>query len=153
MTEPTILIPRYDPVTELMVAQPCDGVAALLLAPEKQALKITDNPVWITGVGYSQDTYYLGDRNLSTSKSMESAGKMAFGAAQFNEFENVFGWFFWSYKIDRDSHLEWDFRRLIEQGAVKINEGKSTDVNLDVEISNETLLQVGKRKFLKVKGK
>ncbi|MFX1571620.1 MAG: thiolase family protein [Promethearchaeota archaeon] len=70
-----------DPVTELMVAQPCDGVAALLLAPEKQALKITDNPVWITGVGYSQETYYLGDRNLAESKSMEMAGKMAFNAA------------------------------------------------------------------------
>jgi acetyl-CoA C-acetyltransferase len=70
-----------DPVTELMVAQPCDGVAALLLAPEKQALKITDNPVWITGVGYSQDTYYLGERDLSTCKSMETAGKMAFNAA------------------------------------------------------------------------
>jgi len=70
-----------DPVTELMVAQPCDGVAALLLAPEKQALKITDNPVWITGVGYSQDTYYLGDRDLSGSKSMEVASKMAFNAA------------------------------------------------------------------------
>ena len=37
-----------DPVTELMVAQPCDGVAALLLAPEKQALKKTDNTVCIT---------------------------------------------------------------------------------------------------------
>ncbi len=70
-----------DPVTELMVAQPCDGIAALLLAPEKQALKITDNPVWITGVGYNQDTYYLGDRNLSTCKSMELAGKMAFKSA------------------------------------------------------------------------
>ena len=70
-----------DPVTELMVAQPCDGVAALLLAPEKQALKITDNPVWITGVGYSQDTYYLGERDLSGCKSMENAGKMAFDAA------------------------------------------------------------------------
>jgi len=70
-----------DPVTELMVAQPCDGVAALLLAPEKQALKITDNPVWITGVGYCQETYYLGDRDLSTSKSMELAAKMAFKAA------------------------------------------------------------------------
>jgi len=70
-----------DPVTELMVAQPCDGVAALLLAPEKQALKITDNPVWITGVGYNQETYYLGDRDLSASKSMELAGKMAFNAA------------------------------------------------------------------------
>ena len=70
-----------DPVTELMVAQPCDGVAALLLAPEKQALKITDNPVWITGVGYNQETYYLGDRNLAESKSMELAGKMAFNTA------------------------------------------------------------------------
>lgn len=70
-----------DPVTELMVAQPCDGVAALLLAPEKQALKITDKPVWITGVGYNQETYYLGDRDLSKSSSMELAGKMAFEAA------------------------------------------------------------------------
>lgn len=70
-----------DPVTELMVAQPCDGVAALLLAPEKQALSITDNPVWITGVGYSQETYYLGDRNLAESKSMALAGKMAFDSA------------------------------------------------------------------------
>ena len=70
-----------DPVTELMVSPPCDGVAALILAPEKQALKITDKPVWITGVGYNQEAYYLGDRDLSTSKSMELAGKMAFKAA------------------------------------------------------------------------
>jgi acetyl-CoA C-acetyltransferase len=70
-----------DPVTELMVAQPCDGVAALLLAPEKQALKITDNPVWITGVGWNQDTYYLGDKDLSGCKSLELAGKMAYSAA------------------------------------------------------------------------
>ncbi|MFX1364289.1 MAG: thiolase family protein [Promethearchaeota archaeon] len=70
-----------DPVTELMVAQPCDGIAAILLAPEKQALKITEDPVWITGVGYSQDTYYLGERDLSYSKSMELAGKMAFDSA------------------------------------------------------------------------
>ncbi len=70
-----------DPVTGLMVSPPCDGVAALILAPEKQALKITDKPVWITGVGYNQEAYYLGDRDLSTSKSMELAGKMAFKAA------------------------------------------------------------------------
>ncbi|MFW9865911.1 MAG: thiolase family protein [Candidatus Thorarchaeota archaeon] len=70
-----------DPVTELMVAQPCDGVAALLLAPEKQALKITDNPVWITGVGFNQETYYLGDRDLTKSTSMELAAKMAYDVA------------------------------------------------------------------------
>ncbi len=70
-----------DPVTELMVAPPCDSVAALLLAPEKQALKITDKPVWIKGVGYNQDTYYLGDRDLSGCKSMNLAAKMAYSAA------------------------------------------------------------------------
>ncbi|MFC1647753.1 tyrosine--tRNA ligase, partial [Patescibacteria group bacterium] len=41
-------------------------------------------------------------------------------------------------------------RRLIEQGAVKINEAKVSDVDMDVDLSNETLIQVGKRKFLKV---
>jgi acetyl-CoA C-acetyltransferase len=70
-----------DPVTELMAAPPCDGVAALLLAPEKQALKITDKPVWIKGVGYSQEPYYLGDRDLSGCKSMNLAGKMAYAGA------------------------------------------------------------------------
>ena len=70
-----------DPVTELMVAPPCDGVAALLLAPEKHALKITDKPVWITGVGYNQDTYYLGDRDLSGCNSMHQAAEMAYDAA------------------------------------------------------------------------
>ncbi|MHA2394067.1 MAG: thiolase family protein [Promethearchaeota archaeon] len=74
-----------DPVTELMVAQPCDGVAALLLAPEKQALKITDKPIWITGVGYNQETYYLGDRDLTKSTSMELAGKIAFDTAGIKE--------------------------------------------------------------------
>jgi len=67
-----------DPVTELMVAPPCDGIAAILLAPEQQALKITDKPVWITGVGYNQDAYYLGDRDLSTCNSLELACKMAY---------------------------------------------------------------------------
>ena len=74
-----------NPVTELMIAPPCDSVAALLLAPEKQALKITDKPVWIKGVGYNQDTYYLGDRDLSGCKSMNLAAKMAYSAAGIND--------------------------------------------------------------------
>ena len=70
-----------DPVTELMVAPLGDCIAALLLAPEQQALKITNKPVWITGVGWNQETYYLGDRDLSRSNSMELASKMAYDAA------------------------------------------------------------------------
>ena len=74
-----------DPVTESMVAQPCDGVAAVLLAPERQALKITKKPVWIKGVGWNQETYYLGERDLSTSSSMKRAGKMAFEMANISD--------------------------------------------------------------------
>lgn len=43
-------------------------------------------------------------------------------------------------------------RRLIEQGGVKVDGGKATAANADIEITSEpVLLQVGKRKFLKVR--
>ena len=43
-------------------------------------------------------------------------------------------------------------RRLIEQGGVKINGEKASTANADIEITAEpVLLQVGKRKFLKVR--
>jgi len=115
-----------DPVTELMVAQPCDGVAALLLAPEKQALKITDNPIWITGVGYNQETYYLGDRDLTKSTSMELAGKMAFDAAGI-----------------KDPKVEIDLAELFEAYAHEelifsealglIEKGKGTSLNSEID--------------------
>jgi len=42
-------------------------------------------------------------------------------------------------------------RRLIEQGGVKINGEKASAANADISIGPEAiLLQVGKRKFLKV---
>jgi acetyl-CoA C-acetyltransferase len=69
------------PVTELMYSHPCDGAACILLAPEQQALKIRDDPVWITGVGYSQEAYYLGDRDLTQSRSMKNAAQMAYKMA------------------------------------------------------------------------
>ena len=66
------------PLRELMYPIPCDGATALILAPKRQSLKITDKPVWITGVGQCQETYYLGDRDLSISISMEKAAEKAY---------------------------------------------------------------------------
>ncbi|HEX8248548.1 MAG TPA: tyrosine--tRNA ligase [Pyrinomonadaceae bacterium] len=43
-------------------------------------------------------------------------------------------------------------RRLIEQGGVKINGEKASDAKAEIDLKDEILLQVGKRKFLKVKG-
>jgi len=41
-------------------------------------------------------------------------------------------------------------RRLIEQGAVKIDGKKITDVNLEIEIINGMIFKVGKKNFLKL---
>lgn len=44
-------------------------------------------------------------------------------------------------------------RRLIEQGGVKVNGEKATAASADIEVGGEGIvLQVGKRKFLKVRG-
>jgi tyrosyl-tRNA synthetase len=44
-------------------------------------------------------------------------------------------------------------RRLIEQGGVKVNGEKATAANTDIDITADgVLLQVGKRKFLRVTG-
>ncbi|HEX8369989.1 MAG TPA: tyrosine--tRNA ligase [Pyrinomonadaceae bacterium] len=43
-------------------------------------------------------------------------------------------------------------KRLIEQGGVKIDGEKAFDAKAEIDLKDEILLQVGKRKFLKVKG-
>ena len=43
-------------------------------------------------------------------------------------------------------------KRLIEQGGVKLNNEKVSNVNSEIDLKDEVLLQVGKRKFLKVLG-
>jgi tyrosyl-tRNA synthetase len=42
-------------------------------------------------------------------------------------------------------------RRSIEQGAVRINEVKYSDVNAIIEVADGDIIQVGKRKFAKIK--
>lgn len=42
-------------------------------------------------------------------------------------------------------------RRMIQQGAVKINEEKVAEANVDVEVTDGMVVQVGKRKFARVK--
>ncbi|MCR4420621.1 MAG: tyrosine--tRNA ligase [Clostridia bacterium] len=41
-------------------------------------------------------------------------------------------------------------RRLILQGGVRLNDRKVEDVNLEVELSSELILQVGRRRFVRV---
>lgn len=69
------------PLRELEYPLLADGCTAMILAPEKQATKITDKPVWITGIGNNQTTYYIGDRDLSEMESMKKAAAAAYKMA------------------------------------------------------------------------
>ncbi len=69
------------PIGELDVHPVTDGACALILAEEKKAKKITDNPVWVKGASNCYDAFYLGDRNLADCDSLVSAAKRAYTMA------------------------------------------------------------------------
>ncbi len=58
-----------------------DGACALILTTEEKAKKITDKPIWITGIGNCYDLHYLGDRELADCDSLVAAAKRAYAMA------------------------------------------------------------------------
>jgi len=44
-----------------------------------------------------------------------------------------------------------DARRSVQQGAVKVNEEKIADINANIALADDMVVQVGKRKFAKIK--
>lgn len=77
--------PLYLPIREKMVAPYADGGLALVLASEERVKDFTDKPVWIRGIGWSQDTYYIGERDLVRMDGLRSAANMAYKMAGINE--------------------------------------------------------------------
>lgn len=70
-----------DPLTAEDVAPIADGAAAIVLASEDVARKITDSPVWIDGVGWNLDTTYWTNRDLYFPRYVANAARMAYGMA------------------------------------------------------------------------
>jgi len=73
------------PVQRLDVSPTSDGAAAIVLASEKVARKLTNKPVWIQGVGWSLDTSYWTDKDLCYPRYVEKAARMAYGMAGVKE--------------------------------------------------------------------
>ena len=73
------------PVHRLMVSPTSDGAAAIVLASEKVAERITDKPVWIQGVGWNLDTAYWTNRDLAYPEYVEKAAWMAYRMAGVRE--------------------------------------------------------------------
>jgi len=73
------------PLRAMDVAPLCDGACALVLASAKKAKELTDKPVWIKGMGWAADTYYLGERDLSAMSSLRTAAQKAYSLAGIND--------------------------------------------------------------------
>jgi len=73
------------PVHRLMVSPTSDGAAAVVLAAEDVAKRVTDKPIWIQGVGWCLDTAYWTNRDLYYPEYVEKAAWMAYRMAGVRE--------------------------------------------------------------------
>jgi len=71
------------PLKKLDCSPVGDGAAALVLAAERNAKKLSTNKkrVWLKGVGHCSDAYRLGDRDLADTKALKAAAKKAYAMA------------------------------------------------------------------------
>ncbi len=73
------------PVKRLDVGATSDGAAALVLTSENIAKRITDKPVWVEGVGWSEDSMHMPNRDLYYPKYVEASARMAYAMAGIKE--------------------------------------------------------------------
>jgi acetyl-CoA C-acetyltransferase len=73
------------PVQRLDVSPISDGAVAVVVASEDAAMRITDRPVWIEGVGWNLDSTYWTNRDLVYPEYVENAARMAYDMAGVKE--------------------------------------------------------------------
>ncbi len=70
-----------DPIREMHYYPVTDWAYGMLLCCEERVKEFTDKPVWITGFGSCMDSYFLGDRDLTSNFSLKSAAERAYAKA------------------------------------------------------------------------
>ncbi len=114
-----------------------DGAAAVVLAAEEQAKKLTDTPVWIKGIGLSSDTANLSKRtDFTTLRASVSAAERAYKASAISpeqiDVANVHDCFTIAELIayeDLGFAKRGESSRLLEEGQTQI--GGKIPVNVD----------------------
>jgi acetyl-CoA C-acetyltransferase len=69
------------PVQLLDISPVSDGAAALVLASESVARRVTDTPVWVEGIGVTMDNTHWFNRDLAYPRYLEYAARMAYRMA------------------------------------------------------------------------
>jgi acetyl-CoA C-acetyltransferase len=70
-----------DPIRKLHQYPITDWAFGMLLCCEERAKEFTDNPVWITGFGNCIDSYFLGDKELTSNFPLKKAAQRAYAMA------------------------------------------------------------------------
>lgn len=70
-----------DPLRELHVYPVTDWSVGMLLCCEERAAEFTDKPVYISGFGSCMDSYFLGDRDLTSNFALKKAAERAYRMA------------------------------------------------------------------------
>jgi acetyl-CoA C-acetyltransferase len=73
--------PMAEPLTRLECASHSDGSVVFVLASGETARFLTDNPIWVRGVGWANDTFWLESRPWGDARYARAAGEMAFRTA------------------------------------------------------------------------
>ena len=74
-----------DPIRQLHAYPVSDGAVGMLLASEERAREFTEKPVWITGFANCMDSYFLGDRDLTSNFALKKAAERAYQKAGIND--------------------------------------------------------------------
>jgi acetyl-CoA C-acetyltransferase len=70
-----------DPIRQLHAYPVSDGAVGMLLASEERAKEFTDKPIWITGFANCMDSYFFGDRDLTSNFALRKATERAYEKA------------------------------------------------------------------------
>jgi len=78
------------PLNRHQIAPLADGAVVMVLASEEKALNLTNNPVWIQGVGWCNDSASLESREWAEVPYIHQAAQMAYRQAGIrNPYEEV----------------------------------------------------------------
>ncbi len=73
--------PIAEPMTQLECAGHSDGSIVFVLAAGDTARVLTDNPIWVRGIGWANDTFWLESRPWGDARYARAAAEMAFRTA------------------------------------------------------------------------
>jgi len=73
--------PIAEPLTRLACAEHADGAVVMVLASGETARALTDKPIWVRGVGWANDTFWLESRPWGQAGYAYLAGQMAYRTA------------------------------------------------------------------------